>query len=329
MENIQDTKKRTFSNYLLLYVKGIAIGACDIVPGISGGTIAFISGIYEELINSLRLFVPKNFKLIFQGKIKTFWKAVNANFLLAVALGAGTSLITLVKYVLYMLDTYPVVSWSFLFGLVFISTISVLKKIRKTTVTVVICFVVGVLLAFLITSLSAAQTPNELWFIFISGAVAICAMILPGISGTFILLLMGKYQYMLTALNEFKVTVLAVFASGVIIGLLSFSHFLSWLLRKYHDVTVALLAGVMFGALNKVWPWKTQVDMLTNKEWAWSMEKFNDNSLSLLEKTYLPQTFEKITGNPAQIQWAIAAAALAVVFFLTIETIGKKMGQRH
>ena len=304
------------------------MGGADVVPGISGGTIAFITGIYEELIDSLRLFVPENFKLLFLGKIKQFWHAVNGNFLLTVVLGIATSLITLVKCVLYMLSTHPVISWSFFFGLILVSTIYVLKKIKKATIPVFISFAIGTVLAFLITTMSAAQTPNELWFIFISGSIAICAMILPGISGSFILLLLGKYQYILTAISEFKITILTVFAGGAVIGLLSFSHLLSWLLRKYHDVTVALLAGVMFGALNKVWPWKVQIDTANNKMWAWSMEKLNEHSLSIVEKSHLPQTFERITGTDAHFIGGIAAALFAVVIFLTIETAGKKIGTK-
>jgi len=322
-------ESKPFKKYLLLYVKGLGVGAADVVPGISGGTIAFISGIYEELINSLRSFVPKNFKLIFYGKIKEFWQAVNGNFLLAVVLGVATSLISLVNAVLYMLNTYPVASWSFFFGLVFISTIAVLRKIRKATMPVYICFGVGTVLAYLLTTMTAAQTPNGLWFIFISGAVAICAMILPGISGSFILLLLGKYQYILSALSEFKITILTVFASGAIIGLLSFSHFLSWLLRRYHDVTVALLSGVMLGSLNKVWPWKVQINPATNEIWPWSMEKFADHSLNLIESNHLPQTFEQITGVNANFYLGLASAALAIAIFMTIEYIGKRKKQHQ
>ncbi len=320
-----EQKERTFKSYLLLYTKGLGMGAADIVPGVSGGTIAFITGIYEELINSLRSFTPKNFKLLFSGGIKTFWKAINGNFLVAVVLGIGTSLISLAKVVLYMLNTHPVVTWSFFFGLIVISTISVLKTIRKTTMPVFIGFGVGAVIAYLITISSAAQTPNDLWFIFVCGAVAICAMILPGISGSFILLLMGKYEYILNALNGFKIAILAVFASGAIIGLLSFSHFLSWLLRKYHDVTVALLAGFMCGSLNKVWPWKVQINTANNDVSPWSMEKFTDHSLTLIEKNHLPHTFEQVTGVNSNFYWGIIAAVLAMAIYMAIETIGKKM----
>ena len=293
-------KENLFKKYILLYVKGLGVGAADSVPGISGGTIAFITGIYEELIYSLRSLTPKNFKLFFTGKIKAFWKAINGNFLLVLVLGIATGLLLLAKFILSMLDSYPVATWSFFFGLVIISTISVLKTIRNFSMPVFIAFGTGAVLAFLITIMSVSQTPNDLWFIFVCGAVAICAMILPGISGAFILLLMGKYKYILDALlTDFKIDVILVFACGAIVGLLSFSHFLSWLLRRFHDITIAMLAGFMFGALNKIWPWKVQVDSVTSEN-------------------YLPCAADD------HLYVGIASAAVAVVIFMTIETIGKK-----
>jgi len=319
-----EKKKRTFKDYLFLYAKGLGVGAVDLVPGVSGGTIAFITGIYEELLNSLRLFTPKNFKLFFSGKFKEFWEAVNGSFLLVLVLGIGTSIISLVKVVLYVLANHPVATWSFFFGLILISTFSILKTVRKFTIPLFICFCTGATIAYLITVMSAAQTPNDLWFIFICGSLAVCALMLPGTSGSFVLLLMGKYQYILDALNNFKITILAVFASGAVFGLLSFSHVLSWLLRKYHDVTIALLSGFLFGSLNKVWPWKVQINTYTNEIWPWNLEKFSDHSLSLMEKNYLPHTFEKITGVDAHLYTGVSFAALAIAIYMTIEMIAKK-----
>ena len=320
--------EKPFKKYLLLYVKGLGVGVADSVPGISGGTIAFITGIYEELINSLRSFTPKNLKLFFTFKLKAFWKAVNGNFLLLVALGIFTGLFSLAKIVLDMLDAYPVATWSFFFGLIVISTIMVLRNIREFTMPVFISFGIGAVVAYLITVLSVAQTPNDLWFIFICGAVACSIMIMPGISGGFVLLLMGKYQYMLDALHGLKIEIIAVFASGAIIGLLTFSHLLSWLLRRFHDLMVALLAGFMFGALNKVWPWKVQENPATGEKWSWNMERFTDHSLNLIESNHLPQTYEKMTGLNADLYVGLAAATLAIAIFLTIEFIGKKMKKK-
>ena len=323
-----EIKKRNIKDYLLLYVKGLGVGAVDLVPGVSGGTVAFITGIYEELLNSLRSFTPKNFKLFFAGKFKAFWEAVNGNFLLVLALGIGTSIISLVKVVLYVLANHPVATWSFFFGLILISTFSILKTVRKFTLPLFVCFCTGTVIAYLITVMSAAQTPNDLWFIFLCGALAVCALMLPGTSGSFILLLMGKYQYILDALNNFKLTILAVFISGAVFGLLSFSHFLSWLLRKYHDVTIALLSGFLFGSLNKVWPWKVQINSANNEVWPWNMEKFNDHSLSLVEKNHLPHTFEQVTGVDAHLFTGLAFATVAVALYLTIEIIANRQRKK-
>ena len=317
-------KQRKLKEYILLYSKGLCVGAVDLVPGVSGGTIAFITGIYEELLNSLRTFVPKNFKLFFSGKFKEFWEAVNGNFLFVLALGIGTSIISLVNVVLYVIENHPVATWSFFFGLILVSTFSILSTVRKFTIPLLVCFCTGAVAAYTITALSAAQTPNDLWFIFICGALAICALMLPGTSGSFVLLLMGKYQYILDAVSNFKITILAVFAAGAVTGLLSFSHFLSWLLRRYHDVTIALLSGFLFGSLNKVWPWKVQINTATNEIWQWNMEKFNDHSLALVEKNLLPHTFEQVTGVGAHLFTGIALAVAAIAIYLTIEIIAKR-----
>jgi len=322
-------KEKPFNKYLLLYVKGLAMGAVDLVPGVSGGTIAFITGIYEELIDSLRSFTPKNFKLFFTGKFKSFWKAVNGNFLLVLALGIGTSVISLVRVVLYVIENHPVATWSFFFGLILVSTFSILLTVRKFSMPLFICFGLGAVTAYLITVMTAVQTPNALWFIFLCGSLAVCALMLPGTSGSFILLLLGKYQFILDALKDFKITILAVFAGGAIVGLLSFSHFLSWLLRRYHDVTISLLSGFLFGSLNKVWPWKIQIDTVTGDKWPWNLEKFNDHTLSLVEKNHLPQMYEQATGVEAHFYTGVAFAAIAVVMYLTIEIIAKKKSKSN
>jgi len=321
---------KPFKKHILLYIKGMAMGAVDLIPGVSGGTIAFITGIYEELLNSLRSMSPKNFKLFFSGKFKDFWKGVNGSFLLVLVLGIGTSIFSLAKYVVTpALDKHPIVLWSFFFGLVLISTFSILKTIRNFSMPMFICFGVGALIAYLVTVMSPARTPDALWFIFICGMVAVCALLLPGTSGAFMLLIMGKYQYILSALSELKVTILAVFIGGAVVGMLSFSHFLSWLLRKYHDVTIALLSGFLFGSLNKIWPWKEQIDTVTGDSWAWSMEKLKDNNLNLIEKNHLPNTFEQITSVDAKLFPAIASAILAIAIYVTFEIIAKRKTRIH
>ena len=322
-------KKSSFIRYIILYVKGLGVGAANSVPGVSGGTIALITGILEELLDSLRSLSPKNFKLLLTGQIKTFWVAINGNFLLFTGLGILTGLVALAKIVLNMLDIYPVATWSFFFGLILISTVSVLRTISKTTLYTFTAFFMGAIAAYLITFLSVAQTTNELWFIFICGATALCVMVMPGVSASFILLIMGKYQYMLTAVTELKIGILTVFGCGAIIGLLLFSHLMSWLLRKFYDITIALLAGFMFGALNKVWPWKVHINIDTEETWAWNMERFTDHSLNLIEKNHMPQTFEQLTGVEANLNVGLISAAAAIVIFVAIEAmVGfKKIGK--
>jgi putative membrane protein len=317
-------KEKSLKTHLLLYIKGIVMGTVDLVPGVSGGTIAFITGIYEELINSLKSFTPQNIKLFFTGKFKAFWEAVNATFLLVLALGIGTGILSMVKVVLYVIEHHYIATWSFFFGLILISTFSIVRTVRKFTLPLVICFGIGTAIAYFITSMSAAQTPNDLWFIFLCGVLAICALLLPGTSGSFVLLLMGKYQYILNALNTLKVDVIAVFIGGAVTGVLSFSHVLSWLLRKHHDITIALLSGFLFGSLNKIWPWKIQVNTVTGEKYAWSIEKFNDHSLSLTEQNLLPQAYENITGASANLFPAILSAMAAIAIYIAIDTIAKK-----
>lgn len=247
-------------NYLLLLLKGCAMGAADVVPGVSGGTIAFISGIYEELLNSIKGIDLHALKLLFSFKFNDFWKKINGNFLLSVVCGVGISIFSLAKLMTWLLTTHPIYIWSFFFGLIIASSLLVSKEIKKWDIFTIIALIAGACIAYTITVLSPASTPNSWWFIMLSGAIAICAMILPGISGAFILLLMGKYTFLMTAVGEFNLTIIILFVIGAVIGIISFSHLLSWLLKNYHTLTVALLTGFMVGSLNKVWPWKETIE---------------------------------------------------------------------
>ncbi len=250
------TQNRNLSDYLQLVLKGIGMGAADVIPGVSGGTIAFIVGIYEELINSIKSVNLKTLKLFFTLKWAEFFKAINAPFLCAVMLGILISVFSLARIITYLLATYPIYVWSFFFGLILISTYFVAKKIEQWSWSRWLSFIVGAAMAFYITVATPAHTPTTLPFIFLCGAVAICAMILPGISGSFILLLLGKYEYIMDAIKHFDIKIILLFGSGAAIGLVLFSNVLSFLLKRYHDITIALLAGFMLGSLNKVWPWK-------------------------------------------------------------------------
>ncbi|MDL2255875.1 DUF368 domain-containing protein [Parabacteroides sp. OttesenSCG-928-K15] len=252
--------KRTAKDYAVLMLKGIGMGAADVVPGVSGGTIAFIVGVYEELIESIKSINATSLKLFFTGKFAAFWKAVNGNFLLALVAGIAISVFSLAKLITYLLETHPIMVWAFFFGLVLASTWFVSKDIRKWNWKTIGCFIIGAIIALFITIATPAETPNGLWFIFLSGAIAICAMILPGISGSFILVLLGKYYYVMDAVKSFNIPVILVFICGAAIGITSFSHILSYALRRFHDITIALLAGFMLGSLNKVWPWKETIE---------------------------------------------------------------------
>lgn len=252
--------KRTIKDYAVLAMKGIAMGAADVVPGVSGGTIAFIVGIYQELVDSIKSINAASLKLLFTGRIAAFWRAVNANFLLAIVTGIAISIFSLAKVITYLLEAHPILVWSFFFGLVLASTWFVSKDIRQWNWKTILCFAAGALIALFITVATPAETPDALWFIFLSGAIAICAMILPGISGSFILVLLGKYFYVMEAVKTLNIPVILVFLCGAAIGITSFSRVLSYALHRFHDVTIAVLAGFMLGSLNKVWPWKETVE---------------------------------------------------------------------
>lgn len=251
--------QRTLKDYLLLALKGMAMGAADVVPGVSGGTIAFIVGIYDELIDSIKSINGNSIKLLFTGKLKAFWKAINGNFLLSVILGVAISVFSLARFITWLLQEHPILVWAFFFGLVLASTWFVSKDIKEWNIKTVSSFIVGAAVAYYITVATPAETPSSLLFIFLCGVIAICAMILPGISGSFILVLLGKYFYIMQAVKDFNLLILLVFGTGAFIGITSFSRVLSFALKNFRNTTLALLTGFMLGSLNKVWPWKEKI----------------------------------------------------------------------
>ena len=233
--------KRNLKDYGLLVLKGMGMGAADVVPGVSGGTIAFIVGIYEELIDSIKSINGASLKLLFTGKIAAFWKAINANFLLSIIAGIGISIFSLAKIITWLLTDHPILVWSFFFGLVLASTWFVSKDIKKWDWKTILSYIIGIVIAFYITVATPAETPSNLFFIFLCGAIAICAMILPGISGSFILVLLGKYFYIMEAVKTFNIPVMLVFICGAAIGITSFSRVLSFALRRFHDITISVI----------------------------------------------------------------------------------------
>ena len=252
--------ERKLKDYALLTLKGMCMGAADVVPGVSGGTIAFIVGIYDELIDSIKGINVHAFRLLCKGQLKAFWKAINGNFLSSLLLGIGISVFSLAKLITYLLETEPVLVWSFFFGLVLASTWFVSKDIKEWNWKTILGFLAGAVVAFYITVATPTETPTNLLFIFFCGAIAICAMILPGISGSFILVLLGKYFYIMEAVETLDLVVLGIFALGCFLGITSFSHVLSYALKKFRNVTLAVLSGFMLGSLNKVWPWKEKIE---------------------------------------------------------------------
>lgn len=299
-----------FSQYLILALKGCAMGMADVVPGVSGGTIAFISGIYEELIESIRSVDLTALKLLGRGRLVEFWRHINGKFLLPVLLGIGVAIFSLARLMTYLLTNHPIAIWSFFFGLIIASALLVAKQVGKWNVSSVAAFVVGAAAAWWITVASPAETPDVWWFVMLAGAIAICAMILPGISGAFILLLLGKYQYILLAVSELNIPVILIFAVGAVAGIISFSHLLSWLLKHWHDATVAVLMGFMVGSLNKVWPWKEVLETYTDS---------HGKVQPLVESNVLPGRFEVLTQQDAHLWQAVALCLVGLLSIYCIE----------
>lgn len=256
--------KRTHAQWGGLVFRGMLMGAADVIPGVSGGTLAFITGIYEELISSIKGIHPRLFVTWKKEGFRAFWKEANAGFLISVFGGIGISLFSLSHLISYLLQNHPTPLWSFFFGLILASTWVVGKKIKTWNASRIGQLLVGTLIAGYIVTAMPAETPNSYAFIFFSGAVAISAMILPGISGSFILLLLSKYERIIEAIKTFDGSTLAVFAVGCVAGLAAFSRVLDWLFKRAHDATVAVLTGFMAGSLLKIWPFKIVLESRIN-----------------------------------------------------------------
>ncbi|CAM1372975.1 conserved membrane hypothetical protein [Tenacibaculum litopenaei] len=292
--------KRSIKDYVIIGLKGMAMGAADVVPGVSGGTIAFISGIYEELLQSISSVNLGVLKTLKNDGLATAWKQVNGNFLAALLLGVAISVASLAKLISWLLEAHPVLLWSFFFGLVLASVLYIGKQIERWNVASVVLMLVGAVLAYYITTLNPMVSENSSpLFLFLAGALAICAMILPGISGSFILVLLGAYKAILAAVNQRDLFTIAVVGLGAIVGLLSFSRILKWLFAHYKNYTLAVLTGFILGSLNKIWPWKKVLTYRTNSHG--EQVPFNELSIS-------PFSFE---GDPQ----LFAAIGLAVVGF--------------
>lgn len=241
---------------LTVALKGYAMGAANVIPGVSGGTIALLTGIFNELVEALNALMSfSSWKLLFKGKLKEFWNAVHGTFLLWLAIGVAVSIFSLAKLMEYVFTHHPVQTWAFFFGLIVVSAFFLLSDIKGWKVADVFWLVAGIALGAMICILSPSETTSDLWFIALCGAIAICTMILPGISGSFILVLLGKYEYIMKAVSNLDWPVLLVFALGCVVGIVAFSKFLHWLMSRYGRQTLIVLIGFTIGALVKVWPW--------------------------------------------------------------------------
>ncbi|MDR7128666.1 putative membrane protein [Algoriphagus sp. 4150] len=298
--------------YVLIYLKGMGMGAADIVPGVSGGSIALITGIYEELLRSINSFNGDSLKLLLKLEFKAFFQAVNGAFLLSLFLGILTSIFSLSKLITYLMAEHPIPLWSFFCGLILISAFLILKDIKKWSLGVVIALIIGTISAYFITGLPPTSSPDALWFTFVAGAIAICAMILPGISGSFILLILGKYEPVLQAVSERDFITLAVFAIGCIVGLLSFSRIISWLLKRFYSITIGLLSGFMLGSINKLWPWKIVTAYHTSSS---GQEK------PFLTENLFPGEYLEQTGFEPKLIVAIAAFAFGIILVFGIDRL--------
>ena len=322
--------QRKISPKVILYLKGMAMGIADIIPGVSGGTIALISGIYEELLFSIRSINTTALKLLYNRKSISFFKHINGNFLLILFLGIITSILLFSRIVLFFLKTYPELLWAFFFGLIVASIFSISKKIRYWSILTFMLLITGIASAWFILSIQYAITGSDhILYIFLCGFIAIVAMILPGISGSFILILLGAYEKVIFTLNELinKSTqfewihmwkhfqLIFSFVLGCLVGLVSFSHLLSWLLRKYYNYIIALLTGFMTGSLYKVWPWKQTLTTYTDRH---GVVK------PLAQINIWPFEYTTLTGNRNFFIEAIAAAAIGFLLVYGLEKMQAK-----
>lgn len=303
--------QRRLTDYLIISLKGLAMGAADAVPGVSGGTIAFISGIYEELISSISNINTSLFKTLFNKGLKTFWEQLNGSFLLALASGIIISFVSFMKLAKYLLENHPILIWSFFFGLIVVSIYFIGKQISKWNIAVILALIIGAGMAFYITRLPTLATNENSLFLFFAGAIAICAMILPGISGSFILIILGAYKTLSDAIHDMDMKKILIFAGGALIGLLSFSHVLKWLFKHYHNITLALLTGFIFGSLNKVWPWKETITWHTNSKGL---------KTPVLQESVSPLSFH----GENQLLFAIILMIIGFLTIFILEKIGSK-----
>jgi putative membrane protein len=316
---------RRFLDYLIITFKGIAMGAADVVPGVSGGTIAFISGIYEELIESIDKINLGVFKVWKKEGFKTAWKSINGSFLLALFSGIAISILSLAKLIKWLLHNEPILLWSFFFGLVLASIIYIAKQIKGWSPKIIIAIILTSAISYYITLAEPFASPDSPFYLLFCGFIAIIAMILPGVSGAFILLILGAYQTAIDTINNlrdglftgnmdlFKDALLkfVLLAIGAVIGLKVFSKALNWMFKHQKNLTLAILTGFMVGSLNKIWPWKKILTTRVNSE---------GDEVTLLDQSILPSSYD----GDNQIVLAIIFVVVGFATILILEGLGSQ-----
>lgn len=302
-------ENRSVLQYFSILLKGMAMGIAELVPGVSGGTIAFVAGIYEEFITSINNVNLSTFKTLKEDGFKAFWSALNGNFLLALFGGMLISIVSFSRLLKWLLEFHPIAIWSFFFGLVLASVIFVGKEIKKWTALSMILLIISAIIAYFITTLPPSANADSLPYLFMSGAIAICAMILPGISGSFILVLLGSYKTVVDALDERDFKVVLTVALGCLFGLLSFARILKWLFTNHKNITLAVLTGFIAGSLNKIWPWKKILETKTIGK-----------KIITIDESVSPFAFD---GDP-QLTYAIIAAIIGFSLIFILEKVASK-----
>ena len=328
---------RGIKNYLMIGLKGACMGAADVIPGVSGGTIAFIMGIYDEFVGSIARVDSSALRMLLHGQFRDFWKHINGIFLLSLMAGIGASVVCLAGLMQMLLRDFPIQTWAFFFGLIVASSLFILRGISDWHLREGVLLVAGAVLGVAVCTLSPTQTPEALWFVFISGAIAICAMILPGISGSFILLILGKYQFIMSSISACianigalwgasgadsaifwgSAAVMAVFLTGAVVGILSFSKFLHWLLARWHKETLIVLAGFIIGSLVKVWPWSNMEAIVCSQFPDISSESLTESIIQTLQPSI-----------DLHIGGAIVFALIGFCLVSGIEIVGKFIAKK-
>lgn len=327
---------------LFIALKGMAMGMAEVVPGVSGGTIAFITGIYERLINAIKSFGPQAFSALRADGLKGLWETIDGNFLVALLGGMVVGIVVGVFGISHLLEHYPILLWAFFFGLIIASALYIGRQVSNWSIGEIIALIVGAVFAYYITVAVPAQGNEALWFVFISGAIAISALLLPGISGSFILLLMGMYTFIIPTVKDALTTfsgdsllILVVFAAGCAVGLVTFSRVLSWTFEHYKNPTLALLTGFMIGSLNKIWPWRIPQQWLVENEGGDYILQENSYELYqtavqkgegiklLVENNVSPSSFTGITGDANYMLGALTTAVLGFALVFLLERLGK------